>query len=87
MRLWECLKSGKRFRQKGSNDQWMIISNPDDDVFEIEENPKPRRLAWINRGGEVCFSEKPPINNSNDARFNAGWERAPWLDEPEESSK
>jgi hypothetical protein len=96
-KLWEALKSGKRFRSpdypKGT---W---ENPNDFVgdgnileltahdlksneWEIEEDPKSRRVAWINLNGTLRYATEKEIDGY--MLKASGWTRAHWLpDEPE----
>lgn len=56
----------------------------DHDLIAEWTEPKPRRLAWINvdTGRIVLITEK-----EFEAYSSIFWNRAPWLDEPEEGVK
>ena len=91
MHLWEALKSGKRFRRIGWK-KWylpreMICFTTEDfeaDDFEIEEDPKPRRLTYICIEPGLDFYEMIRVTTRPLDTFNAAWERFPCsLDEPE----
>lgn len=96
MKLWEALKTGKRFRNQFFI-EWCIWSTKnrytfeaahlDDDRWEVEPDPRPRLLAWRckDKASEMygvikLVPEDSVFNAVSD--FSGDWHRMPHLDEP-----
>ena len=93
MKLWEALKTGKKYKRK-DREFWYdpTILYPEggfaSDDWEVEPDLKRRMLAYIARAnvnGNVTVQAGELRFEFQDVTVNETvWLRAPWLDEPEE---
>lgn len=67
---------------------WLVTPpyNPETktcDHYWEEDDPKPRRLAWISKGRPFFTTTDLHPFDIDDCYRGLQWERATWLDEPE----